>query len=117
MRSVVPKPGIVTPIIPFLSRLSLSKAKIQTKRASVESSPPLIPITTLLPFMCFKRFTKPRACMFNISLKLWSLSSPVGIKGCGSIALSSSKTLVSRSKQGIISICSIPNSDERCALM
>ena len=31
--------------------------------------------------------------------------------------LSSSKTLVSRSKQGIISICSIPNSDERCALM
>ena len=48
VRSVVPNPGIVTPIIPLRLNPNLSKVFAATSKASVESKPPLIPIMTVL---------------------------------------------------------------------
>ena len=45
VRSVVPKPGIVTPMIPLRSNPSTSNVRTATRRASVESNPPDMPIT------------------------------------------------------------------------
>ena len=47
VRLVVPKPGIVIAIIPFLSKPSLSNVLMQINKAKVESSPPDMPTTTL----------------------------------------------------------------------
>ena len=44
---VVPSPGIVIPIILFLSQPSLSKARTVTISANVLSSPPEMPITAV----------------------------------------------------------------------
>ena len=48
VRSVVPKQGIVTATIFFLSRPIISNARTVTSKARVESNPPEIPMTTLL---------------------------------------------------------------------
>jgi len=57
--SVVPKPGIVTAIIPFLSRFNLSKALAVTNNANVESRPPEIPTTAFLQLVCSNLFLSP----------------------------------------------------------
>ena len=46
VRLLVPKPGIVTPMIPSRGKPIKSKVATVLKRASVESRPPEIPITT-----------------------------------------------------------------------
>ena len=81
--SVVPKPGIVTPTIPSLLIPSLSKVFTHTKRASVESNPPLIPRMTFLLCVCMIRFASPATCMQNISSQLFFMSSFDGINGMG----------------------------------
>ena len=67
VRSVVPNPGIVTPIIPLRSQPSLSKVFTQTNNASVESKPPDIPTTALLALVCTNRCANPDTCIENIS--------------------------------------------------
>ena len=72
--SVVPKQGIVTHVIPFLSSPERSNALTVTSSASVESSPPDIPITALLQPVCSSLFLSPYVCMSRISSHLASLS-------------------------------------------
>ena len=60
--------------MPFLSRLRISNALTVTRRASVESSPPDIPITALLQLVCSNLFLSPYVCMSSISSHLASLS-------------------------------------------
>ena len=58
--SVVPKPGIVTACIPFLSSPNASKAFTVTRSANVESRPPEIPITTFEHPVCSRRLLSPQ---------------------------------------------------------
>ena len=56
---VVPKPGIVTAIIPLVSRFIFLKALYITSSARVESSPPETPTTALFDFVCNNLRDKP----------------------------------------------------------
>ena len=91
VRSVVPNPGIVTPIIPFRSIFNLSNVFTQTSRASVLSSPPLTPITTVLLFVCTNRLASPATWILNISSQSSAISADDGMKGCGAMLRSSTK--------------------------
>ena len=55
----MPKPGIVTPIMPFRSKPSLSNVRVATNRANVESNPPEIPITAVRQWVCSNRLARP----------------------------------------------------------
>ena len=61
VRSVVPNPGIVTAIISLWSFFRMSKEWAVTSRASVESSPPEIPITHVVACACSIRLASPDA--------------------------------------------------------
>ena len=76
VRSVVPNPGIVTPIIPLRFQPSLSNVFTQTSNASVESRPPDMPTTALLALVCSKRCANPDTCMENISSQRSSNAAP-----------------------------------------
>ena len=97
--SVVPKQGIVTHIMPFLSKPASSKALFATIRACVESRPPLIPITTFLVPICSILFFKPKAWILRISSQRLSLTcKSLGTNGCGSKNLLTSPLFSSNSK-------------------
>ena len=65
--SVVPKPGIVTAMIFFVSRPSILKVSTQTSSASVESRPPEIPTTAVLAWACSILFARPAVWILKIS--------------------------------------------------
>ncbi len=67
VRPVVPKPGIVMPVIPLRSSPRMSKAFTATSSASVESSPPDMPTVRCLHPVASRRCTSPAACMEDIS--------------------------------------------------
>ena len=81
--SVVPKPGMVMAMMPFRSRLSLSKASTQTSSARVESRPPLTPMTMVSALVCSMRLASPSLCIHSISSQLSPSLSPRGTKGSG----------------------------------
>ena len=86
VRSVVPKPGIVTPMIPLRSNPSTSNVRTATRRASVESNPPDMPITRFLVFVTCNLCARPLICIFIISSHRESMVSPLpGTKGSGLI--------------------------------
>ena len=58
---IVPKPGIVIAQMPVRSRPSISKARQATSSASVESRPPLMPMTIAFALVCRSRFARPLA--------------------------------------------------------
>ena len=88
MRSVVPKQGIVTVIIFFLSNPARSNARHVISNASVESKPPDTPTTALFTPVCNRRFFNAYACIAIISFARASRSfSPLGINGAASIFL------------------------------
>lgn len=76
VRSVVPNPGIVTPIMPLRSQPSLSKVFTQTNNANVESKPPDMPTTALLALVCTKRCANPDTCIENTSSQRSSKTGP-----------------------------------------
>ena len=69
----VAKPGRVNAKISFLSFFSILNASKHTRRAKVESNPPLIPITTFSICELYNLVAKPLACKLIISLDLASL--------------------------------------------
>ena len=68
--SVVPKQGMVTHMIPRRSRPSMSNVRAVTSSASVESSPPEIPITAVLHPMWRSLCLSPRHWRLIISSAL-----------------------------------------------
>ena len=84
VRSVVPNPGIVTPIISLRDHPNLSKVLTHTSNANVESNPPEMPTTALLAAVCTRRWAKPETCIENISSQRSFNSTPCGTKGWGS---------------------------------
>ena len=84
----MPKPGMVMPTIPFLSSPIRSYVPTATSSAKVLSKPPLIPITTFLQPVCFRRFAKPKVWMLKISsMRLSRASLVLGVKGWGEYVL------------------------------
>ena len=83
VRSVVPKPGMVTAMMPERSIPRMSKARAQTSSASVESSPPDTPMTAVCECVCASLFARPCAWIASTSsqrsLRLETLA---GTKGC-----------------------------------
>ena len=71
---LVPRPGIVTPMMRFRSQPSLSNASTATINANVLSSPPDIPITAERQLICESLVARPRVWMAIISSHLASLS-------------------------------------------
>ena len=59
VRSVVPKPGIVTAQISESGRFNNFIARTATSSAKVLSSPPETPITAVLARVCSRRFLSP----------------------------------------------------------
>ena len=58
VRVVVPKPGIVIPIMPLRSSFRRSKVLTAISRANVESKPPDIPTVSVLHPIASRRFAK-----------------------------------------------------------
>ena len=81
VRSVVPKPGIVIPRIPFRDNPSLSKVFTQTSSASVESRPPEIPTTAVLAPVWTNLCASPATWIENTSSQCSFSSIPCGTKG------------------------------------
>ena len=99
VRSVVPKQGMVTQMIPRLSRLSMSKALTVTRSASVESRPPEMPMTAVLQLMWRSLCFRPRAWSVRISSLLEARSSESsGTNGILSILLVRFVSPISMSK-------------------
>ena len=67
VRFVVPKQGIVRATISFASRPSTLQARTATSRARQLSSPPEIPSTPHLAWVCSMRLARPSAWMRRIS--------------------------------------------------
>jgi len=82
VRLVVPKPGIVTPIIFLRDKPNLSKVLTQTSKASVESNPPEIPITAVLAPVCTRRCASPATCIEKTSSQRSFNAAPCGTNGC-----------------------------------
>ena len=74
VRVVVPKPGIVMPMILSLLHPSFSYAMAVTRSASVLSRPPDMPIIAVLQPIWLSLFARPVAWMSRISLHLLSRS-------------------------------------------
>ena len=88
VRWLVASPGMVMATIPLRSRWSRSKAFTATSRASVESSPPEIPIVTLRHPVADSLCISPQAWIWSISSQRSRRRlSSAGTKGCGSICL------------------------------
>ena len=83
VRLVVPKPGIVTPIIFERSMPNLSHVFAQTSKARVESNPPLMPNTIVFNPVWCKRVANPDICILNISSQFSSILSYEGTNGAG----------------------------------
>ena len=81
---VVPKPGMVTAMMPSRGLPKRSKARTVTRSASAESSPPEMPMTAVLLCVCFRRRARALLCMERMSPQRRSSSFPSGTKGVGS---------------------------------
>ena len=85
VRSVVPKPGMVTATMPEWSMPRMSKARAVTSRASVESSPPDTPMTAALERVCAMRFARPYDWIESTSSqRALRCAASDGTNGCGS---------------------------------
>jgi len=90
VRSVVPKQGMVTARIPFVSMPHFLKARNVTRSASVESRQPLKPMTALFAWICRSRFARPSdwSSMTALHRSARSFESS-GTNGCGCTVLRS----------------------------
>ena len=96
VRSVVPNPGMVTPIIPFLSSPRASNVLEATNRAKVESNPPKIPIVRDFVPVTLRRWARPEIWILIISSQRSSIRALLaGTKGCGATCLIKSVCLFS----------------------
>ena len=78
---------MVTAMISLAGRSSSFIATAVIRMARVESSPPDRPTTAVLAPVCSKRFFRPRAAIFKISLHRSARSSAsAGTKGAGETA-------------------------------
>ena len=103
VRSEVPKPGMVTPMMPSRGSFKRSKAAMATMSASVESSPPEMPITARRRPMWRSRSASACDWMRNVSRQRRSRAvASSGTKGCGGMVRLSGLSSVCTSK-GMVS--------------